>query len=121
MQVEGRNNKFDGVGGMKKGFIFSLDAALAVTMVVAVGALLAVSFQTSEPRAEAYTASSLIAGDSATVGFYLGKSAGQMGLDSFIKSDASFGSCTIQYSYGGIQVNSERAALVEEKYCKWFM
>ncbi len=101
---------------MRKGFIFSLDAALALIVVIMVGGLLVMYFQVAEPKAGAYAASDRIAEDAAVVGFYLGKDAGQMGLSGTLPSD-EFASCSVVYGYE-IRVNSTWSSPIEKKYCK---
>ena len=103
---------------MKKGFIFSLDAALALMVVIGMGAMLAMHFQTVEPEIEAYYSSSIKARDSAVVGFYTGQDAVTLGLETNIDSDAEFGSCTVVYEAGEIELDGQRADLIERKYCE---
>jgi hypothetical protein len=103
---------------MKRGFIFSLDAALALIVVMAMGTMLVLYFQATETRGQAFAASELNASDSAVVGFYLNKSPAEMGLTEEIPGSADFGSCAVWYEYGEIQVNGGRADVVEKSYCR---
>ena len=103
---------------MNRGVIFSLDAALALIVVMAMGTLLMLSFQNTGSTADGFRESDRIASDSAKVGLYLDKSASEMGLSSFISGDANFGACAIVYEYGTIRVDVSRATVVETTYCK---
>jgi len=107
-----------GVEGMKKGFIFSLDAALALMVVMALGAMMLVYFQASQPETAAYATSDRIAQDSAIVGFYLEKTPSEMGLASSIGA-SKFGSCMEIYRYGIIAADgTQNGPLSAQKYCK---
>ena len=105
---------------MQRGFVFSIDAAIALVLVMILGATMVFSAQAVESEADAFVSSERIATDSALVAKYLEKTPSQMGLSSSIPSSAAFGSCGVRYSYGEIQLNSSPRTPSKQSYCHVF-
>ncbi len=101
---------------MRKGFIFSLDAAMALVIVAVIALLFATQFQVVGPD-EAYPASERVARDYAIVGGHLGKDATDMGISGLPPGNANY-ACVTVYKYGDIQVDGSQSSIDSEKYCK---
>ena len=82
-----------------KGFIFSIDAAVALILVMFLAMLFAL--HTNEPGYEsnAYGISEATARDAATVGNYLGKNASDIGLDSSMPMGKKNAACVVSYEF----------------------
>lgn len=101
---------------MSKGFIFSLDAALALTVVAIVALFFTTQFQAVGPD-DAYQASERTARDYAIVGSYLGQDATAMGLPADYGTNAHY-ACISTYEYGTISATGSQSSIILEKYCK---
>jgi hypothetical protein len=101
---------------MNKGFIFSLDAAMALTIVAIIALFFTTQFQVVEPD-DAYQASERTARDYAIVGSYLGQDATAMGLPADYATKANY-TCISRYEYGTVNANGSQSPITLEEYCK---
>ena len=97
---------------MRKGFIFSLDAAMALVIVAVIALLFATQFQVVGSN-EAYQASERIAKDSAIVSSHLGQAAVAENMGAY----ANY-ACVNAYTYGAITADGSQSTISLEKYCK---
>ena len=96
-----------------KGFIFSIDAAVALISVMLLAMLFAL--QVNEPGYEsnAYEISGATARDAATVGNYLGKNASDIGLDSSMPIGKKNAACVVSYEF-----KATAPYVSDANYCK---
>lgn len=97
---------------MRKGFVFSIDAAMALVAVMVIALLFATQFQVVD-SGEAYQASERAARDYAIVGSYLGQPATAEAMGGY----ANY-ACIEVYEYGPIQIDDVPSAIGSKKYCK---
>ena len=97
---------------MKRGFIFSIDAALALIVVMGMAAVLLLYFQAVEPMEGANNSAIRVASDASAIGIRTDKGAIEFGLSNIIPEDKKFVSCSTVYKY------EPRAGVIDEQYCK---
>ncbi len=102
---------------MRKGFIFSVDAALALLLVIGLAFALAAGHGTGAGKAGVFSSIAAETRDAAIVGLYLGKDAGDFGLSgSFDKDAGEFVKCNYSYELDPNNGFSE-AVVNEKKFC----
>lgn len=84
---------------MKKGFIFSIDAAIGIAVIFIAMSSMTFFYLQDSSSPKIFHAMDQNASDSATMGFYLGKSPADMGLDNSIASGAKQGFCGRIFDY----------------------
>lgn len=99
-----------------KGFVFSIEAALALLLAMVLAAAIAAPAASETGKGAAMESLSRETGDAAVVGLYLGKDAGDFGLRASIdveNATSEFIACN--YSYDLEPDNGFTQASVEEK------
>ena len=81
----------------EKGFIFTIDALLAISIVIGAGFSLFMMVQKTDSDIYSLQLSRVKADDSAMVGFYLGKTASASPLDFFSSRPEAY--CAARFSY----------------------
>lgn len=107
---------------MRKGIIFSIDAALALVLVIVLAAAIAAQYSAADGKEQVLSSIAEETQDAAVVGLYLGKSAGDFGLDSSFDAGAGeFVKCTNSYELNPNNGFSEVALgdgfFTEKKFC----
>jgi len=102
---------------MKKGFIFSTDAAIGIAVVfLAIGTASLFYFNTGS-EAKIFQTIEQNASDAAAIGFYLNKTPADMGMGTAISDDAKQGYCATNYTYNPDNQLGTQAVPAEKKYC----
>jgi len=97
---------------MRKGFIFTLDAFIAIAIVILAISVLAMAYRGEQTDIQALKSIEGKVLENSIYGFHLSKAAGDVGLVTAISSSDEFGYCYKTFNY---DVSS--GTLSEEKYC----
>ena len=98
---------------MRKGFVFTLDAAFAATFAVVL-VVVVVLIGVHSDTGNAFRESQKQASDAAVVATYTGKSASDFGLSEFISGSALHGACLHSYEYSAVSNSVTKKAFCGE-------
>jgi hypothetical protein len=109
-----------GVEGMKKGFAFTLDAFLAITLVILTASALLFYFNSIETKSIQIESIKGEASDAGIVGFYTNKSPEELGFESSASNWQlfSFGFCFEYFNYNPSENLEAQSEPEKTSFCR---
>lgn len=104
-------------GKKSKGFIFSADAAFAIILVLIVAATLLVGEKTADSSSDSFKFLDSKTRDYSIVGFYLNKTAKQLGISENPDFTASSAKCNSSYVLDLNPPSAGQTQLTQKRFC----